>query len=179
MYAEADVSDPIAMGDCVKRGKDRFGAINGVIHAAGIESDSAIFDKKIESFQRIIEPKINGTIALDEWLKNEDLDFMCYFSSSSAVLGDFGCCDYAIGNRFQMAYAQYRNELHNGKTFVINWPVWKDGGMKIGDEETTDMYLKSSGQRFLEAEEGIRMFEHILAQQDAQHLVVTSPVLRA
>ncbi|MEC1541502.1 polyketide synthase PksM [Bacillus subtilis] len=172
MYAEADVSDPIAMGDCVKRGKDRFGAINGVIHAAGIESDSAIFDKKIESFQRIIEPKINGTIALDEWLKNEDLDFMCYFSSSSAVLGDFGCCDYAIGNRFQMAYAQYRNELHNGKTFVINWPVWKDGGMKIGDEETTDMYLKSSGQRFLEAEEGIRMFEHILAQQDAQHLVI-------
>lgn len=71
-----------------------------------------------------------------------------------------------------MAYAQYRNELHNGKTFVINWPVWKDGGMKIGDEETTDMYLKSSGQRFLEAEEGIRMFEHILAQQDAQHLVI-------
>lgn len=46
MYAEADVSDPIAMGDCVKRGKDRFGAINGVIHAAGIESDSAIFDKR-------------------------------------------------------------------------------------------------------------------------------------
>ncbi|MCY8787193.1 SDR family NAD(P)-dependent oxidoreductase [Bacillus inaquosorum] len=172
MYAEADVSDPIAMGDCVKRGKDRFGAINGVIHAAGVESDSAIFDKEIESFQRIIEPKINGTIALDEWLKNENLDFICYFSSSSAILGDFGCCDYAIGNRFQMAYAQYRNELHSGKTFVINWPVWKDGGMKIGDEETTDMYLKSSGQRFLEADEGIRMFEHILSQQDAQHLVI-------
>ncbi|MCY7972673.1 SDR family NAD(P)-dependent oxidoreductase [Bacillus spizizenii] len=172
MYAEADVSDPIAMGDCVKRGKDRFGTINGVIHAAGIESDSTIIDKEIESFQRIIEPKINGTIALDEWLKNEALDFICYFSSSSAILGDFGCCDYAIGNRFQMAYAQYRNELHSGKTYVINWPVWKDGGMKIGNEETTDMYLKSSGQRFLEADEGIRLFEHILSQQDAQHLVM-------
>lgn len=172
MYAEADVSDPIAMGDCVKRGKDRFGTINGVIHAAGIESDSTIIDKEIESFQRIIEPKINGTIALDEWLKNEALDFICYFSSSSAILGDFGCCDYAIGNRFQMAYAQYRNELHSGKTYVINWPVWKDGGMKIGNEETTDMYLKSSGQRFLEADEGIRLFEHILSQQDAQHLVI-------
>lgn len=172
MYAEADVSDPIAMGDCVKRGKDRFGAVNGVIHAAGIESDSAIFEKEIDSFRRIIEPKINGTIALDEWLKNETLDFICYFSSSSAILGDFGCCDYAIGNRFQMAYAQYRNELHSGSTFVINWPVWKDGGMKIGNEETTDMYLKSSGQRFLEAEEGIRIFEHILSQDDAQHLVI-------
>ncbi|MEG7378239.1 SDR family NAD(P)-dependent oxidoreductase [Bacillus subtilis] len=178
MYAEADVSDPIAMGDCVKRGKDRFGAINGVIHAAGIESDSAIFDKEIDSFQRIIEPKISGTIALDEWLENEILDFVCYFSSSSAVLGDFGCCDYAVGNRFQMAYAQYRNGLHSGKTYVINWPVWKDGGMKIGDEETTELYLKSSGQRFLEADEGIRLFEHILSQQDAQHLVVAGQASR-
>ncbi|KAA6474297.1 SDR family NAD(P)-dependent oxidoreductase [Bacillus swezeyi] len=172
MYAEADVCDPIAMGDCVKRGKDRFGAINGVIHAAGIESESAIFEKEMESFRRIIEPKINGTIALDEWLQKETLDFICYFSSSSAILGDFGFCDYAIGNRFQMAYAPYRNELHHGKTFVINWPVWKDGGMTIGDAETTEMYLKSSGQRFLEADEGIRMFDHILSQEDAQHLII-------
>ncbi|PAY12901.1 SDR family NAD(P)-dependent oxidoreductase [Bacillus sp. 7705b] len=172
MYAEADVCDPIAMGDCVKRGKDRYGTINGVIHAAGIESGSSIFEKEMDSFKRIIEPKINGTIALDEWFKKETLDFICYFSSSSAILGDFGFCDYAVGNRFQMAYAHYRNELHHGNTFVINWPVWKDGGMTIGNAETTEMYLKSSGQRFLEAEEGIRMFEHILSQQDAQHLII-------
>ncbi|MGY3837443.1 SDR family NAD(P)-dependent oxidoreductase [Bacillus atrophaeus] len=180
IYAEADVCDPIAMGDCVKRGIERFGAINGVIHAAGLESESAIFEKEMESFRHIIEPKINGTIALDEWLKKETLDFICYFSSSSAILGDFGFCDYAIGNRFQMAYAHYRNDhLNQGKTFVINWPVWKDGGMAIGNAETTDMYLKSSGQRLLEADEGIGIFERILSQQDTQHLIIAGQPSRA
>ena len=33
------------------------------------------------------------------------------FSSSSAFTGDFGGCDYAIGNRFQMSYGAHRQEL--------------------------------------------------------------------
>ncbi|MCP6681311.1 SDR family NAD(P)-dependent oxidoreductase [Bacillus nakamurai] len=180
IYAEADVCDPIGMGDCVKRAKERFGAIHGVIHAAGIESKTSIFEKEIEDFRHTIEPKVKGSLLLDEWLKDETPDFICYFSSTSAVLGDFGCCDYAAANRFQMAYAQYKNEQSdNGKAFVINWPVWKNGGMGVGDEETTGMYLKSSGQRLLETEEGIDLFERIISQENAQYLVIAGKRSRA
>ncbi|ASB65454.1 Polyketide synthase PksL [Bacillus velezensis] len=180
LYAEADVCDPIGMGDCIKRAKERFGAIHGVIHAAGIESRTSVFENEIGNFRSTLEPKINGSLLLDEWLKNETPDFICYFSSTSAVLGDFGCCDYAVANRFQMAYARYKNEQsESGNAFVINWPLWKNGGMAVGGEETTGMYLKSSGQRLLETDEGIELFERIISQDNTQCLVIAGERSRA
>ncbi|WP_255298559.1 SDR family NAD(P)-dependent oxidoreductase [Brevibacillus dissolubilis] len=180
MYVQADVCDSACMEEGLNEAKKRFGAIHGVIHAAGVVSSQNLFEKDMQGFQEIIDPKVNGTMLLDELLQAETLDFVCYFSSSAAILGDFGSCDYAIGNRFQMAYARYRNEQQGqGKTFVINWPVWKDGGMGIGDEKTTEMYLKSSGQRFLETEEGIAVFERILSQDQAQHLIIVGQRSRA
>ena len=172
-YLQADICDLVSMKEGLRQARERFGAVHGVIHAAGIESKRSIVEKDIAEFTNVIAPNIDGTLVLDELLREEPLDFICYFSSAAAMLGDFGCCDYAIGNRFQMAYAHYRNrQQYPGRAFVINWPVWRDGGMGIGDQETTEMYLKSSGQRFLEAEEGINLFERIVSQDKAQHLVL-------
>ncbi|AOY76263.1 thioester reductase domain-containing protein [Clostridium formicaceticum] len=173
MYIQANVCDPIHMKQGLEQAKESFGGIHGVIHAAGVEGNQSVLEKDIQRFEQVLEPKIKGTLVLDELLYGEELDFICYFSSSSAILGDFGSCDYAIGNRFLMAYAHYRNqEKRNGKTFSINWPLWKDGGMGFGNNENSKMYLKSSGQRFLEAEEGMNMFERILSQNNIQHLIL-------
>jgi len=177
LYVQADVCDQPRMKESLSLARGRFGEIDGVIHAAGIEGNQSVFEKEIQSFQKILDPKIKGTLVLDELLCEEALDFICYFSSSSAILGDFGACDYAVANRFLMAYADFRNHLQRqgqrqGKTIVINWPLWRDGGMGFGEDENTKMYLKSSGQRFLEAEEGLSLFERLLAQNKTQHLVL-------
>lgn len=172
-YFQADVGDMTAMSSLLRD----FGSINGVIHAAGTEKEGTILDRSIENFDAVISSKIQGTIHLDGLLKDEPLDFVCYFSSASAILGDFGSCDYAIGNRFQMAFARYRSQLENvgsrnGKTIAINWPLWKDGGMNLKEESSTKMYLKSSGQRSLETSEGIALFEHLLACKESSQLVL-------
>jgi len=176
-YIQADISDLSGMKEGLNKAKARFGTIRGVIHAAGNARQESIFGKDMQAFQQVLTPKTEGTIVLDELLREESLDFMCYFSSSSAILGDFGGCDYAIANRFLMAYAQYRNEelakgLRRGKTVVISWPLWKDGGMSVGNEENTDLYLKSSGQRFLQSAEGLELFERLLWQGNTHHLVL-------
>ncbi|MET3210645.1 UNVERIFIED_CONTAM: PfaD family protein [Paenibacillus sp. PvR008] len=173
-YLQADVCDEEQMRAGLVRACDRFGPLHGVLHAAGLSGDESLFAKDIKAFERVLSPKIAGTLLLDELLAKEtELDFVCYFSSSSAVLGDFGSCDYAIGNRFQMAYAQHRHEQQlPGQTLVINWPLWKEGGMGLDEGEITANYLKSSGQRFLEAEEGVKLFDLILSQNDVQQLVL-------
>ncbi|MCR8978410.1 SDR family NAD(P)-dependent oxidoreductase [Brevibacillus laterosporus] len=177
-YIQADICDIECMRKGLDQAKEFFGAnIKGVIHAAGLESDRSILEKEMVSFYEVLGPKISGTITLDELLHQEELDFICYFSSTSAILGDFGSCDYAVGNRFQMAFADYWNResqkgLRKGKAVVINWPFWKDGGMDIGGDESTVMYLKSSGQRALESEQGIALFERLLAQTNTQHVVL-------
>ena len=153
----------------------RFGAINGVIHAAGIVGGRSLFEKDIEHFHQVLAPKVQGCLVLDELVDLEALDFICYFSSSAAILGDFGSCDYAIGNRFQMAFARYQAQRAGSdriKVLAINWPLWRGVGMGAGDAEHIRMMLKSSGQRHLEAEEGLALFDRILAQDGLQPLVL-------
>jgi len=177
MYIQADICDRAAMKAGLDQARERFGVIHGAVHAAGIEGVQSIFGKDIQEFQAVLDPKVNGTLVLDELLQSDPLDFICYFSSSAAILGDFGSCDYAVANRFLMAYGHYRNERRRngerrGKAIVINWPLWKDGGMGVGASENTKMYLKSSGQRVLESGEGLALFDRIMAQNNPQHLVL-------
>ncbi|MEL7145031.1 MAG: SDR family NAD(P)-dependent oxidoreductase, partial [Bacteroidota bacterium] len=174
IYLQTDICDATVMRQELDEAKAQFGSIDGVLHTAGVIGAESLLDKTQEGFQKILAPKVDGTIVLDELLKDEALDFICYFSSSSAVIGDFGACDYSVANRFQMAFAEARNHTKNGrhsKAIAINWPLWKEGGMDLDSDQSTNMYLKSSGQRYLMREEGIAIFEKILQQQKTQHLV--------
>lgn len=173
-YLQGDISDEYAMEAGLLEAKQRFGAIHGVIHAAGIYEECSVLEKTLESFHAVMAPKVQGTLTLDKILEAEELEFICYFSSSSAILGDFGSCDYAVANRFQMAYGHYRTGFQNkcGKTIVINWPLWKNGGMGFSDPVQTDFYFKSSGQEPLETTEGLKIFDHILKQRGTQYLLL-------
>lgn len=183
IYCSADVSDLAAMHSIIEQAKGRFGRIDGIIHAAGIGPSRTIFDKQWNDFHTVLQPKLAGSIAVDEATRGLNLDFICYFSSSSAVLGDFGSCDYSIGNRFQMAfgsYCQLQSEKagRRCKNIVINWPLWRDGGMTVGDQQQTEMYLKSSGQRYLECDEGLRIWEQILNSGNEQTLLFAGDTAR-
>tara|TARA_R110002110_G_scaffold415138_1_gene648134 strand:- start:18748 stop:24108 length:5361 start_codon:yes stop_codon:yes gene_type:complete len=175
-YMQADVSDVNSMRQALHKLNVAPETIIGVIHAAGQNSEVLIQDKKYQDFQKIISPKVMGTLALDQLFRDTPLKFVCYFSSSSAILGDFGSCDYAIGNRFQMNYAHYRNQLVkeeklSGQTYAICWPVWRSGGM-TSDSEANQLYLQSSGQQMLEDDEGTEIFSTIVAQAVEQVLVM-------
>jgi acyl transferase domain-containing protein/acyl carrier protein len=176
-YEQADVCDPKAMARVLRAVHKRFGNLNGVIHAAGVEGKEIVLKKNLQTFQEVLRPKVQGTLALDEALNGESLDFICYFSSTSAILGDFGTCDYAIGNRFELSYAAYRNDQEragkvSGKALVINWPLWRDGGMGFSDEESSKLYLNSSGQRYLETDTALELFDRLLGMTVGQAMVI-------
>ncbi|WP_437643502.1 SDR family NAD(P)-dependent oxidoreductase [Sorangium sp. So ce362] len=166
IYHPADAADERAMAAAVRLAKRRFGALHGVIHAAGVADKRAVTDKTWAEFHANLRPKVEGTVVLDRLTAGEPLDFFALFSSTSALLGDFGACDYATGNRFQMAYGAYRERLrHEGRrqgvTLVMNWPLWRDGGMG-GRAESEQTYLKTSGLDYLETDAGLATFERIL-----------------
>ncbi|MCP5004987.1 MAG: SDR family NAD(P)-dependent oxidoreductase, partial [Planctomycetes bacterium] len=174
VYLKADISSLETMRQALPEAIKEVGAVDGIIHAAGVEGKETIFEKDFQEFAQILSPKVQGTLNLDQLFKEESLDFICYFSSSSATLGDFGSCDYAIGNRFQMAYARLQSE-HNSsgvKRVIINWPLWKEGGMGMGSDESTQFYLKTSGQDMLTKEQGLSVFDQILSSGAVQTLVL-------
>lgn len=170
LYVQADVCNTIQMQRAVEEAHKKFGKIDGVIHAAGLEGSSSIIEKNIQEFNQILAANIEGTLVLDNVFSNENIDFICYFSSNAAIIGDFGAGCYAAGKRFEMAYA--KNKKDNIRRIAVNWPLWDSTGMKLADEQGNDMYMKSSGQKLLGSEEGTAIFEKILGQNNSQYLVM-------
>jgi polyketide synthase PksN len=161
LYVRADVSDIEQMRGALQQGREQFGELHGAIHTAGIEGGASVLISDMQSVGAVLAPKIRGTLVLSELLNaQESVEFICYFSSLSAVLGDFGSCAYSVGNRFELAYAQYAES----RALAIGWPLWVDGGMGFKDDAARHLYLKTSGQRALGSAEGIGLFELLLEQ---------------
>ncbi len=180
-YHDVDVADQAALGAWAKA---LPGNLSGIIHAAGVESGQPFHRKSAAEIDAVLVPKIAGTLALGDAFDEQALDFVCYFSSAAASFGDLGSCDYAIANRFQMAYAAYRQrcETRRGKTVVINWPLWEEGGMGRKDDALASAYLKMSAQEFgnepLATRAGIDLWLDIMAADRMQTLVMVGKPAR-
>jgi acyl transferase domain-containing protein/enoyl-CoA hydratase/carnithine racemase/acyl carrier protein/cyclopropane fatty-acyl-phospholipid synthase-like methyltransferase len=174
-YDAVDVSDRSAL---VSWAQTLPYVIAGIIHAAGVEPSGAFHERTAADIDAVLYPKTLGTLALDEVLGEHPLDFTCYFSSMAASFGDDGACDYSIANRFQTAYAIHRRQrtASQGKTIVINWPLWEQGGMGFQDLDQTARYLKMSGQEFgnepLPTQAGLEIWRDVLQSDRTQTMVL-------
>nr|ADN68484.1 SorI [Sorangium cellulosum] len=177
IYAQADVCDVERMRAVVARARDEFGRVDGVLHAAGVLGGDLMGKVSLRDFEKTLAPKIDGTLALDAALDGETPDFICYFSSMSAIVGDWGAGSYALGNRFQIAHAVHRSERARSrhdrtKVVALAWPVWAQSGMGMANADATDVYLEYTGQRALEPERGLELFEQLLSEPPTQQLVI-------
>ncbi|WP_095190425.1 SDR family NAD(P)-dependent oxidoreductase [Pseudomonas sp. Irchel 3E19] len=173
-YWQADVTDFATMEQVLIQARTAFGPLQGFIHAAGVEEGDRLLQASAQAFQAVLAPKVAGSEILDALTAGDPLVHACYFSSTAALLGDMGAGSYAMGNRFLMAHATYRNQRvargeRHGQTIAINWPLWKDGGMgpvraAADSEQGRDLasYLHRSGQALLTAQQGLAAFEAIL-----------------
>ena len=125
----ADVSDVASMKAIISQALDRFGAIHGVIHAAGVLEDGLIQLKSAEAAARVLTPKIDGTLVLDSVCQDLDLDFMVLFSSTSAALGLVGQVDYTAANAFLNAFARSKQNNGRARTLSLGWGPWQKVGM--------------------------------------------------
>ncbi len=175
-YMRADVSSLRDMKQVMKAIRSRFKKLDGVFHAAGVFDEKTVLEKDISQFNAVLQPKLWGTMVLDEVTRQEPLDFFVMFSSASAILGDFGQCDYAVANRFMDSYGHWREALHQkkrrrGQTKKINWPLWKAGGLHLG-KGGESLYLRFSGMGWLETDKGLEAFEKIIGSHEMQVMVV-------
>jgi acyl transferase domain-containing protein len=125
LVVQADVADAAQVRDAVRQALERFGAINGVIHAAGVPGMGLIALKTPEQAAQVFAPKLHGTLALAEALRHTPLDFMALFSSIVAATGGAaGQVDYCAANAFLDAYAARYAHSH-GMTVSIGWGEWQ------------------------------------------------------
>jgi acyl transferase domain-containing protein/thioesterase domain-containing protein/acyl carrier protein len=125
LIPQADVTDLGQMKAAVAQAHKQFGRIDGVFHAAGVLDDGLLMLKTATSAARVLDPKVRGTLVLEEALRGEHLACFVLFSSMSSILPPAGQVDYAAANAFLDAFALSRK----GPVSAVNWGPWSGIGM--------------------------------------------------
>ncbi|WP_394832292.1 SDR family NAD(P)-dependent oxidoreductase [Pendulispora rubella] len=176
VYKTVDVSDRRAVEALVNEIKSESGGLQGVVHAAGVLRDNFIVKKTGAEFHEVLSPKVGGLVNVDDVTKELDLDFFVVFSSGAGEMGNVGQSDYATANAFMDAFADYRNALEEanqrtGRTLSINWPLWRDGGMK-SDDASARMLREKVGITAMQTSSGMAAFYRCLASSEPRVMVV-------
>ena len=161
----------------VREGTKKFGAIHGVIHAAGISGSTPIGLKTTEELDRVMRPKILGLAVLEQIFAERDLDFMALFSSVASLWGREGQADYAAANAYLDAYAVGMSGAGRWPVVSINWDTWREVGMAINTLRGAPGKAKPQALNFgLLTAEGVRAFKQALVAQHAQVIARKEPL---
>ncbi|MGH7468365.1 MAG: SDR family NAD(P)-dependent oxidoreductase [Longimicrobiales bacterium] len=129
VFLRASVTDQAALSSALASVRKQFGAINGVVHTAGVLHDQLILMKEAEEAERVLAPKVQGTLVLYELLRGDPLDFFLLFSSRGSISGVAGQVDYAAANAFLDAFAHAGAALDGVAITALNWSAWQQVGM--------------------------------------------------
>ena len=175
LVASADVSNYDQMRSLIEETKERFGEINGVIHAAGIEGGGLIQSMTREKSEQEFAAKVRGTLVLDSLFENEKLDFFVLCSAHSAITGSLGQVAYCAANSFLDGFANYKGS----RTVSVNWGRWKSTGMAVGVERRHKELTGEDMEDQMTANDGVRAFTHLLTAKGAPQLIVSTQDFQA
>ena len=176
MFIAADVTDPAAMEAALAAVRGQFGALHGVIHAAGQLHDAPLSAKSLAGARADMAAKVTGAQILHRLLPEGSVDVFAVISSSSVVIGGAGQTDYVAANAVLEAMAAARQD-----GLSIAWGVWRDTGMAArsygAGEAAGDGLL---GTKVTDADGSTRFEAVIDPDRDwrvAEHVVAGQPVL--
>jgi phthiocerol/phenolphthiocerol synthesis type-I polyketide synthase E len=154
LVLSADVASLESMRVVFSATRQKFNALHGVIHSAGVGGDGIIELKSREAADQVLGPKIKGTLVLEELLKGVELDFFVLCSSLASVVGAGGQVDYTGANAFLDAFAHSRKSSKNSAPIAINWDRWDETGM------AADRIGKAVSFKKIESMPGYQVLDH-------------------
>jgi acyl transferase domain-containing protein len=170
IVCRADVSSESEMADAFRIAEERFGAIHGVIHAAGHMRDALrpFLETTIASSHDQFAAKVSGTCVIEALVRDRDMDFCLLMSSLSSVLGGLGFAAYAAANCYMDAFAQKMQADGSSVHWIsVNWDGWH-----MGDTVTP-------GAHGMRLDDGMRALELALSFDGAAQVVNATGDFRA
>ncbi|WP_320065717.1 polyketide synthase [Micromonospora sp. RTGN7] len=177
-----DVADPADVRRAVDVARERFGALHGILHTAGVPGTGLMQFKLPTDSDLVLAPKVAGTRAIVEALRvgADDeirLDFLVLFSSiTSATGGGPGQVDYCAANAYLDRYAGMLTAAGR-PTLSVDWGEWAwnawDGGLGGFDSEVQTFFSENRARFGITFEEGWRTLLRALASGESQLVAAT------
>ncbi len=170
----ADVADPGQLRAAIERIHDRYGRLNGVIHAAlyrgGFE---LVKDATCEHAEAHFRPKVHGLYALEESLSDIPLDFCMLLSSTGSVLGG-GTPSYTAANLFMDAFACDRNRKSHFHWLSTNWDRW------LAAVDSGEAQIARGVEAFaMTSSESVEAFQYVSCVDSVSQVIVSAGQLGA
>jgi acyl transferase domain-containing protein len=129
LIVQADVSRADEVAALVARARDTFGALHGVVHAAGESGGGLIAEASEDRLAQVMAAKVGGLHALVAALGDASLDFLLLCSSLSTIAGGLRKVDYTAANACLDAAALAAARGSAYPIIAVNWDSWRDVGM--------------------------------------------------
>ncbi|MCE0556897.1 type I polyketide synthase [Motilimonas sp. E26] len=164
---QGDVSQLGDVKRVVEQINGRAYPLGGIIHSAGVLDDATIMQQSHEKYQRVLQPKIQGSWNLHLATQAIELDFFVCFSSIAAVVGWAGQSNYASANAYMDGLCAYRRA--QGKPGLsINWGPWAEAGMAANLASEDIKRMNNAGMAALAPDAGLHAMAHLMQSSMAQ-----------
>ncbi|MFF2807178.1 SDR family oxidoreductase [Streptomyces sp. NPDC058000] len=175
LLVHADVADEDALRAAVQQVTAHYGALDGVVHAAGLPSeqwDRAITAASVEQCQWHFAPKAHGQIALEKVLADHPVDFCLLLSSLAGVLGGLRLLGYGAANHFMDAAAERANRGLDRTVWIsAAWDVWQH---HQDEKRAISAIGRSMDDKAIQPEEGLEAVRRLLTLRDVSHVAVST-----
>jgi phthiocerol/phenolphthiocerol synthesis type-I polyketide synthase E len=167
------------MREVVAAAVERFGAVHGAVHAAGVAAGGLIERLAPAAFADDLGAKAAGALVLADALADQPLDFVLYCSSVTALSGGIARAGYAAANAFLDALAQASARGAAPYTVSVSFGRWRGVGMAARAEaQLRAAGLDDAVQGGMSIEQGQEVVHRILGQVALRHVIVSRRPLR-
>ncbi|XP_065485919.1 mycocerosic acid synthase-like [Caloenas nicobarica] len=143
--------------------------VKGVFQSAVVLHDGHLEVLNLADFQKVLNPKVAGTLNLHWATRGQELDYFVCYSSVTSFLGNSTQANYAAANSFLDVFCLYRRNCGlSGQS--INW-----GALNLGillDQNHIQNILESKGIDILQVHEIREYLRKSLLTNNPQQAVV-------
>ena len=158
-----DAADGAALGAALA-GVPAGCPVSMVVHAAGVLADATVEAMTRAQLDVVLAAKAGAAWNLHE-LAGEAARLVL-FSSAAGVLGSAGQANYAAGNAFLDALAQYR-QARGLPGVSLGWGLWETPSGMTGHLAAADGKVRRDGVVPLTSEQGLALLDAALAGPEA------------
>jgi len=168
-----DLADQDTWRRAVGVAEERFGALHGVVHAAGTVGEQTfrtLAETGEEEAAWHFRPKAHAVYALERALADRPLDVCVLLSSLATVVGGVAYGAYTAANCFLDQFATAHNRRGGTPWLALDWDLWS---FETGEDEITGV-RSDLADLAMSPREGEEAFRRAVASGVAGRLLVST-----
>jgi acyl carrier protein len=162
-----DVADAQQTAALIEQAREGGFPLRGIVHGAMVLDDAMMAELTEESFRRVFQPKAAGALNIAAAIEGKDyLDFLVFYSSVSALVGNRGQTSYVVANSLLDGLA-HQLRADGVPAVSINWGALAESGVVARNGHLVGV-LSSAGITGLTDREALGALGEVLRRPRSQ-----------